>query len=278
MLKKNYVLLLLVLLTFTLSYGQSEKLLEQERNKNGDAINFVQIKTDSIFNSNQIITLLILPKNSFERFSIKFGYSKSDLRKTSSFGKRESAVAAINGGFFNMDSGGSATYFEIDDSVINRTRNPDLKWGIEDSITNGAIVFTKDFEIALQKANSDQFYELSKQESAVLVSGPLLLLNSEMLKLPIMKFASKRHPRTCLCVDEEESVVFITIDGRQKEAEGMSLTEAQKFLLDIGCVDAINLDGGGSTTMWAQDKGIINFPSGKSGERPVANAVLIIKK
>ena len=52
--------------------------------------------------------------------------------------------------------------------------------------------------------------------------------------------------------ETEESVVFITIDGRKNEAEGMSLMEAQEFLLTIGCIDAINLDGGGSTTMWIE--------------------------
>jgi len=49
-------------------------------------------------------------------------------------------------------------------------------------------------------------------------------------------------------------------------------------LLKLGCVDAINLDGGGSTTMWIHQKGIVNFPSDKTGERPVSNALLIIKK
>ncbi len=58
----------------------------------------------------------------------------------------------------------------------------------------------------------------------------------------------------------------------------MSLIEAQQFLQDIGCVDAINLDGGGSTTMWTKEKGVVNFPSDKSGERSVSNALLIMNK
>ena len=58
----------------------------------------------------------------------------------------------------------------------------------------------------------------------------------------------------------------------------MSLIEAQKFLLTIGCIDAINLDGGGSTTMWVQDKGVVNSPSDISGERRVSNALLITNK
>jgi exopolysaccharide biosynthesis protein len=49
----------------------------------------------------------------------------------------------------------------------------------------------------------------------------------------------------------------------------------QEFLVSQNCIEAINLDGGGSTTMWLQDKGIVNYPSDKTGERKVANAFII---
>ena len=173
-----------------------------------------------------------------------------------------------------MDDGGSATYFELNDSVINLSRDPDLKWGVADTVVNGAIVINKLSELIIEPAQSQAYYESSKEESAVLITGPLLLLDSKKMKLPDMKFSKKRHPRTCLCMNETD-IVFITIDGRQKEANGMNLPEVQHFLQTIGCVDAINLDGGGSTTMWMRDKGIINHPSDKTGERPVANVLLI---
>jgi exopolysaccharide biosynthesis protein len=80
-----------------------------------------------------------------------------------------------------------------------------------------------------------------------------------------------------LCTNNE-SLLFIAIDGRSEEAEGMNLFEVQKFLQDIGCVDAINLDGGGSTTMWVKGKNVVNSPSDKTGERPVSDALIIITK
>jgi exopolysaccharide biosynthesis protein len=92
-----------------------------------------------------------------------------------------------------------------------------------------------------------------------------------------MDLVTGRNPRTCLC-ETKESLVFITIDGRSNDAAGMSLSETQQFWKNIGCIDAINLDGGGSTTMWIKGKGIVNFPSDSSGERPVSNALLLIKK
>ncbi len=274
--KKYQFSLLLILLTTSVGFGQSA-FLNQLMEINEDSIDFLQLKSNTIFNSNQVISLLAMPKNYESKYGIEFGYNLTDLKTTSSIAKSKNAVAAINGGFFNMDSGGSVTYFEINDAVVNRTRDPNLKWGVTDSLMNGAIIISKKAKIIIQPANTEQFYESSKQESAVLITGPLLLLNSEKAALANKEFVHKRHPRTCLCISKE-ALVFITIDGRNKEAEGMNLFEAQNFLLKLGCIDAINLDGGGSTTMWTKNKGVVNFPSDKSGERPVANALLILKK
>lgn len=250
--RKHYQLsLILIFLTFYASFGQNKNVLNQERKTFKDSIAFNQLKTDTFFNSKQIISLLTFQKNSYDRFRFEFGYSNSELRTTSSFGKSKNALAAINGSFFDMDNGGSVTYFEVNDTVINRNRPFDLKWAKSDSIINGAIVISNDFKIMIQPANSEQFYEQSKQEEAVLVTEPLLLFHSEIIKLPNMDLVNNQHPRTCLC-ETNKSIIFVAIDGRNKEAEGMSLIEAQKFLLHIGCVDAINLDGGGSTTMWTK--------------------------
>ena len=134
---------------------------------------------------------------------------------------------------------------------------------------------SKNHKLKIRKAKSAQFYENSKNEIFVLVSGPLLLRNAKVHKLPNIKFANNRHPRTCLCTTKK-SIIFLTIDGRQKQADGMTLYEIQQYLLSMGCVNAINLDGGGSTTMWTKEKGVINNPSDKKGERPVANALLIL--
>lgn len=267
--KKNYISILLIVLTIFVNYSQNKKLLNSKVTSVKNNIEFIQIKTDTLFNSNQIISIIKLKKNTFHTYDIEFGYNNTVLKTTSSIAKSKNAVAAINGGFFNMKNGGSVTYFEINDTVINKTNNPVSK------LMNGAIVIENNFKIKLQPAKSEHFYESSKQESAVLVTGPLLLLNSEDLKMPNSKFVSNRHPRTCLC-ETEKSMFFVTIDGRQKEAQGMSLFEVQEFLKSIDCINAINLDGGGSTTMWIQDKGIVNFPSDKTGERPVANALLIL--
>ncbi|MEN8115432.1 MAG: phosphodiester glycosidase family protein [Bacteroidota bacterium] len=266
---RKHLLLVLILLTYFIGYAQNKKQVLQQ-----DTWAFTQIKTDTIFNSNQIISLLTIPKSSLDEYNIEINYRNSELKTTSSFAEDGNAIAAINGSFFDMKKGGSVTYLEITDSVITRSLSPELKSNTFDNIIDGAVILAKDNTIRLEYAQPDKFYEQSKKESAVLGTGPVLLLNSTPVKLADIKFVNNRHPRTCMCL-KKKAVVLITIDGRQDEAEGMSLPEVQTFLQNIKCIDAINLDGGGSTTMWIKDSGIVNFPSDKTGERAVANVILV---
>jgi exopolysaccharide biosynthesis protein len=56
----------------------------------------------------------------------------------------------------------------------------------------------------------------------------------------------------------------------------MNFQEMAEFLLSIGAWNAVNLDGGGSTTMVINGK-VVNSPSDKTGERPVANILIVVK-
>jgi exopolysaccharide biosynthesis protein len=130
-------------------------------------------------------------------------------------------------------------------------------------------------------AKPASFYEKSQEEMAVLVSGPILIADGRILPLENSPFVKNRHPRSCLCITNEKNILFIAIDGRSGIASGMSLKELQQFLFQLNCRDAINLDGGGSTTLWINDgseKKIINKPSDKEGERAVANILLMQEK
>jgi len=268
----------ILLLTISLSSCISNNRFLNTKNISWSQIkyplSFHRIVTDSLFDSKQIISVLSVKKNS-EKYKIKFDYNISKLQKTSDFAKKNKALAAINGGFFDIDKGGSVTYFEVNDSVINRNVSKKNKWGKPKNLLNGVVVLYKNDSLAIDYAKQEHYYEISKKEKYVLVTGPVLMLNSKPLKLPNLKFVNKRHPRTCLCTTAD-SIVFITIDGRSKNAQGMNLHEVQDFLLNLNCIDAINLDGGGSTTMWIKNIGIVNNPSDKTGERPVANVLLIV--
>lgn len=84
-----------------------------------------------------------------------------------------------------------------------------------------------------------------------------------------------RHPRTALGLDREaRKLILAVVDGRQPGySEGMSERELAELMLELGCHNALNLDGGGSASMIVREPGgkprIVNRPSDKVGPRPV---------
>ncbi len=91
-------------------------------------------------------------------------------------------------------------------------------------------------------------------------------------------FLRSRHPRTFVAVNRESTRLYLcTVDGRQAASVGMSFEEMAEFLLAVGAWEAVNLDGGGSTTMVVQGK-VTNVPSDKTGERGVANTLQVIEQ
>lgn len=88
-------------------------------------------------------------------------------------------------------------------------------------------------------------------------------------------FAETRHPRTAVAKLNDGKFLMITVDGRQPGVSvGMTLQELAEYLLSLGAVDAMNLDGGGSTTMFLDGK-VVNTPSDKEGERKIGDAILV---
>jgi hypothetical protein len=88
-------------------------------------------------------------------------------------------------------------------------------------------------------------------------------------------FLTNRHPRTFVASDREGQRIWLgTVDGRQAASLGMNFDEMAAFLLDLGAWDAVNLDGGGSTTMVVADS-VANRPSDATGERAVANILFV---
>ena len=81
-------------------------------------------------------------------------------------------------------------------------------------------------------------------------------------------------------------MILLTVDDRQENSAGMSLFELTKIMKWLGCTSAINLDGGGSTTLWVNsygDNGVVNHPSDNKkwdheGQRKVANIIYIKSK
>ena len=125
--------------------------------------------------------------------------------------------------------------------------------------------------------------DLWKRASFIVGGGPQLIIDSRAAitseaEAVAARFASDRHPRTAIARLKDGRVLLATVDGRQPSASvGMSLPELANLLLEFGAAEAINLDGGGSTTMVIHGK-LVNTPSDQTGERPVSDAILILPR
>ncbi len=86
-----------------------------------------------------------------------------------------------------------------------------------------------------------------------------------------------RNPRTAIGFGRDSTTLWlVTVDGRSKASAGMTGVELADFMRELGAYQALNLDGGGSTTMVVRDR-IVNTPSDSTGERPVGDALVLVE-
>ncbi len=114
-------------------------------------------------------------------------------------------------------------------------------------------------------------------------AGPLLEVDGEQVLDPATEsisrvFAAARHPRTAAGVRADGTLLFVTVDGRNPETSvGMSIPELVDLMKTLGAVSAVNLDGGGSTTMVVQGQAV-SAPSDEKGERENGDAILLFQR
>lgn len=117
----------------------------------------------------------------------------------------------------------------------------------------------------------------------ILAAGPLLVKDGQVniTMSTLSQFAKKNDPRTAVAIDSTGTRVFlVTVDGRQSHSKGASLNDLASYLISLGATSAINLDGGGSTTMVVRNPGfvypsIVNRPS-DGFERRVSTILQVV--
>ncbi|MDQ3955009.1 MAG: phosphodiester glycosidase family protein [Actinomycetota bacterium] len=109
----------------------------------------------------------------------------------------------------------------------------------------------------------------------VLGGSPVMLNEGQIVIEPCDAYVCKRHPRTGVGITPAGDILLVTADGRQADSNGLTIVQFALFMKWLGASEALNLDGGGSTTMVLKDR-IINIPSDPSGERAVASALLVL--
>lgn len=142
------------------------------------------------------------------------------------------------------------------------------------------IVFRSDFHVDEPTVDGKSTYRSFRTAEDVISGVPQLIRKGKIditweQEKASRSFVETRHPRTAVAKLRDGTFLMVTADGRQPGVSvGMSLQDLAEFLLSLGATDAMNLDGGGSTTMFLDGK-VVNTPSDKEGERKVGDAILV---
>jgi hypothetical protein len=103
---------------------------------------------------------------------------------------------------------------------------------------------------------------------------PLLIQDSEVVAKECSEALCRRNPRTAIGVNAKGQILLVVIDGRREGSRGVTLVELAQVMRGLNAVNALNLDGGGSSTMVVKGK-VMNVPS-DGNERKVSSAVLVL--
>jgi exopolysaccharide biosynthesis protein len=238
--------------------------------------------TNNLFGSNQNISYIEV-KNRKKANEFAIGQELKVLKPTSAFGIEAGAVAAINGTFFDVKNGGSVDLIKKDGMVVAPNR---LEPGGNRAAHQRAAILIENGRLSIKNWDGFEGWELEEKASNMMVTGPLLSMDYIEATLDSGSFNVTRHPRTAIGLKPGGKVILLTVDGRNDNSAGMSLFELRKIMRWLGCTSSINLDGGGSTTLWVAgegENGVINYPTDNkkwdhNGERNVANTILLKKK
>lgn len=232
-----------------------------QRREVGDGVWLKQRRFDALFAGPQSLTVLdVRLDGGRTRLDVA---APGRLTPTSAMGTAAGALAAINGGFFERD-GTARGLLRLDGVLQSPARAGQASVGI-----------AADGRLSLVPRPAGDWPEVHD----ALGAGPMLLRGGKIVDHGERQ-RDVRHPRSAIGTTADGRLLCLAVDGRTPPAAGMSFEETARVLQALGCRDALNLDGGGSTTLWVAGLGVCNFPCDdrvydRAGERAVANALLL---
>lgn len=227
-----------------------------------------------LFGSQQNVSVVSYPRRRFATDIVQLDRAG---RPTSELGREAGADIALNGSYFNMKTFEPVTFVLIDGKVLGRTTPGELVR------TNGVVAFRgrKGRRMEIFRCDTTEYPLVARRYRSALASGPVLIDDGRVVAYDAHdSFYARRHPRTLIGKRADGTVVMAVIDGRFKgQGEGATIAETAFIARMLGLVEALNLDGGGSSTLWTAQRGVLNHPCDNrrfdhAGERKVPNGIV----
>ena len=160
------------------------------------------------------------------------------------------------------------------------------------TISNGSIAIPEDgYIISGPRKKLEPFFNARKIEldikmvpeweniDHIISGGPYLIKDGEIyIDVTAQKLGAitGKNPRTAIGYTANNEFIMVTVDGREKASVGMTLGELARMMKSFGCINAMNLDGGGSSVMYVNGK-VVNSPA-QVGGIPISNALTITER
>lgn len=243
----------------------------------------------NLFNSPQTISVVKVSSKDFVMKVVQPG----DVAKISEMAEPTPAEFAINACFWAVKAGIATTFVKSDGDILSFSNEAGLPR------VNGLLFMYEDGIEVVTSTEMPDYASLDDKVNGcknIIACGPVLLDNGvkqsykhiidstdESLKRK-KPFYIRRHPRSAVGCDAEGNLYFVTVDGRAKgEALGATIAELTNICAWLGMTEALNLDGGGSASLWSRKYGTISHPCDNrkfdhEGERRVSSALLLLKK
>lgn len=226
------------------------------------------------------------------------------LETVTEFARRTGAPVVVNGGYFRMDLNPAkhVGVLQVDGELIEAPTpsvlRDDVRFythraaiGIDesDSVTIGWISSSADtllnWQVPLPNAEGlpgerpPRRFARPWMSEDIVGGGPLLIRDGRIdvaweSEVFFGTSIPEVHPRTAAGITAEGDLILLVVDGRQSASRGVDLYELAHILKNLGCVEALNLDGGGSSTLIV-DGVLLNRPAGGMDLRPVMSAIAI---
>ncbi|MFC3199447.1 phosphodiester glycosidase family protein [Parapedobacter deserti] len=258
---------------------------------------------DSISSARQNVNVVAVD---LDEYQLRFADARPSDSLSSIAAAHDGAVAAINGTYYELftDSSGKQTqssFFKADGNVASTV-----------TITEGHRYFWKHEGAFFYDPAGRQWgivygdkasYEVMPYAN-VLSGAPMLVYDYQPVGETFAKRRTEpldsldyedpdrhqgvRHPRTAVAITGDAHLLLITVDGRRPETAGMSARELTRFIAHyFNPRYMLNLDGGGSTTLWMESadsqNAVVNYPTDNKrydhfGQRSIRNAIMVLKK
>ena len=249
----------------------------------GISYHHIQIDTTGALRNISILTINLNNPN----IAVTVATAYNGLERVSSIVNRTQAIAGINGGFFNFNPKAPVGLVMTNGQLVA----PPLS----DKPARAAVGITSTRKAVFDRVGykDEKLFSVNSTDWSEVIEalgGVSLLVRNGQPDVTVLEegtgigFSTTTHPRTAVGVTKDNQLLWVIVDGRQPElSTGISLDNLANLMIQLGAVDAMNLDGGGSTSMVIFDT-IVNFPSdkdsyGNSGrERAVSNGIVVSRK